>query len=72
MTFNRIGEDIFHIIRWIFDKNVIRWYNAMEPWKAMNWNDLYRKLFLQYSYNVDLPITVRDLTNQTRRKGRIL
>jgi len=37
------------------------WYNATDPRKAMNWNDLCRKFLRQYLYNANLLITLRDL-----------
>lgn len=39
----------------------MRWYNVIDPRKVMNSDDLDRELLPQYSYNAELPITLRDL-----------
>ena len=44
-----------------FDKDVVRWYNAVKPWKVTNWDDLYKKFLKQYSYNTIFLITLKDL-----------
>jgi len=62
MTLNRIDKDIFHLLfPWTFDKDVIRWYNVIDPRKVTKWDDLCRGFLCQYSYNADLPFTLRDL-----------
>ncbi|KAJ8425183.1 hypothetical protein Cgig2_004687 [Carnegiea gigantea] len=38
----------------------MRWYNTVDPRKVMNWDDLCKEFLNQYSYNPDLPITLRD------------
>ena len=61
ITLDGIDKNIFHIIfLWIFDKEVMKWYNIIYPRKVMNWNDLGKKFLRQYSYNADLLITPRD------------
>jgi len=37
MTLKGINKDIFHIIfPWMFDKDVMRWYNTMDAQKVPN------------------------------------
>ena len=39
----------------------MRWYNAMDPQKAINCDDLCREFLCQYLCNTDLTIILRDL-----------
>jgi len=62
MTLNEIDKDISDVIfPWTFDKDVMRWYNDVDPWKVMNWDDFYKAFLLQHSCNAYLLITLRDL-----------
>ena len=62
MALKGISKDIFHIIfPWMFNKDVMRWYNAVDPQKITSWDDLCKEFLYQYSYNVNLPIILRDL-----------
>jgi len=61
MTLKGIGKDIFHIIFPPFDKDVMRRYNAVDPQKLINWDDLNKDFLHRYSYNADLPITLKNL-----------
>ena len=62
MTLKGVDKDIFHLVfPWTFNKEVIRWYNTIDPLQVTNWDDLCNELLSQYSYNTDLPIMLRDL-----------
>jgi len=37
------------------------WYITIGPQKPLSWDDIRKEFLRQYSYNVDLPITLRDL-----------
>ena len=61
MILKGIGNDIFHVIfPPIFDKDVIRWYNVVDPRKIMNWDDFVKEFLHQYSSDIDLQVTLRD------------
>jgi len=62
MALKGIDKDISYIIfPWTFNKDVMRWYNAVDLRKVMNWDNHHREFLHQQSYNAGLPITLKDL-----------
>jgi len=62
MSLKRIDKDIFHLIFSLtFHKDVMRWYNTVNPWKVNNWDDMCKEFLCLYSYNADLSITSKDI-----------
>jgi len=49
MPLTGIDNDIFHhILPWTFDKDIIRWYIVIDPYKVMDW-EIYLEFVCQYS-----------------------
>ena len=46
---------------------LIRWYYALDPHVQADWNELCTKFIKQYSLNVQLDVSLRDLQN-TKQK----
>ena len=61
---------IFYIIfPWTFDKDMMTWYNMVEPRKVITQVDVCKEFLRQYSYNANLTMTHRDL-ELTKKKEK--
>ena len=41
----------------------IKWYYALDPYVQADWNELHAVFLKQYSLNVQLDVSLRDLQN---------